>query len=58
MRDTSKYLICLMNMLRIKHTFGVITCSHIFIMLEYIMKQKCDQKKRTGKREIYQFNIA
>jgi len=37
--------------------FSVITCSHIFIILEYIIKRKRDQKKN-GETGIYRFDIA
>lgn len=37
--------------------FSVTTCSHIFIILEYITKRKRDQKKN-GETGIYQFDIA
>lgn len=44
MRETSKYLICL-NEYVTNQMFSVTTCSDIFIILEYIMKRKRDQKK-------------
>lgn len=41
------------------HIRCISICSHIFIIIEYIMKRKRDQKrKKKGNGEIYQFHIV